>query len=199
MKYTDISDEEKRRQEIMESTDPSMDEMGTVKIAYYGVPDMRMTRREAMLKGYDTGIGATWKSDKEIEEERQREEAEKERKEAEKRKRIEEIETSIDPRMDEIGQVFHPRMGDQDSSYYITMTRREALLEGYTNWKSNAEIEEEREKQEEKKRREDAEREKQKAEKRTKIEEVKASTDPSMDEIVSARIMVPLRRWYTER
>ena len=131
-----------------------------------------------------------WKSNAEIEEERQREEAEKARKEADERKRREEIETSTDPSMDEIGQVFHPRMGEMDSSRYITMTRREALLKGYTNWKSNAEIEEERQ-------REEAEKAKREQEKRKRIEEIKTSTEPNMDEMGIATIMVPYRRRNT--
>lgn len=55
------------------------------------------------------------------------------------------------------------------------------------NWKSNTEIEEERKREEAEKAREDEKRAK-------KIEEIKASTDPSMDEMGVATIMVPLRR-----
>ena len=113
-----------------------------------------------------------WKSNAEIEEERQREKAEKARKEAEERKRREEIETSTDPSMDEIGQVYEPRMyygdmGGRDSRY-ITMTRSEALLKGHTNWKSNAEIEEERQ-------REKAEKARKEAEERKRREEIETS------------------------
>ena len=97
--------EEYRKKEIKESTDPSMDEMGTVHVrttAGWGPMDLRMTRREAMLNGYMQGNGPAlpWKSDKKAEEERiATEQAQKAAKETEE-KREQKIKESTEPSME---------------------------------------------------------------------------------------------------
>ncbi|MBP3707985.1 MAG: hypothetical protein J6J36_05200 [Clostridia bacterium] len=118
-----MDNEEKKK--IQESTDPSMDEMGTWYLPGYG-PGMirKATRREYLLSG-ETG---SWISDKEIESKE-----EKERKEAKAREeRKKEIKESTDPSMDEIVNYSwdgHPRTdfgGVQ--KYSIVVTKREKLL-----------------------------------------------------------------------
>ena len=179
------ADEEARRQEIIKSTDPSMDEMGTVFIRNmgYGSSTKRMTRREAMLNGHmeEQGPALPWKSDKEAENEKRQQEEERKRKADEETKRRQEIIKSTDPSMDEMGTVFIRNMGYGSSTK--RMTRREAMLNGHMEeqgpalpWKSDKEAENEKRQQEEERKR--------KADEETKRrQEIIKSTDPSMDEM----------------
>ena len=129
-------EEARRKKEIIESTDPSMDEMGTVYIRSmgYGSSTKRMTRREAMLNGYmkEQGPALPWKSDKEAENEKRQQEEERKRKAEEKAKRKQEIMESTDPSMDEMGTLEwngHPRIDFGGSQHYVVrITKRQKML-----------------------------------------------------------------------
>ena len=144
-------EEARRKKEIIESTDPSMDEMGTVYIRSmgYGSSTKRMTRREAMLNGYmkEQGPALPWKSDKEAENEKRQQEEERKRKAdeetkrrqeeqkrkaEEKAKRKQEIMESTDPSMDEMGTLEwngHPRIDFGGLQHYVVrITKRQKML-----------------------------------------------------------------------
>lgn len=129
-----ITNEEKKK--IIESTDQSMDEMGTVQIHGFGMGERseRMTRREAMLKGYDKDTGPTvaWVSDKSVEEKRIKEEENRRKEDEEKSKREEEIRTNTDPSMDEMVTIElngHTKTDFGVADHYkINVSKREKML-----------------------------------------------------------------------
>ena len=134
--------DEKRKKEIMESTDPSMDEMGYV--VFYnpeqstggGKTTKSMTKREALLNGYDESRGQSepWISYREDAEHKRNEEQRKEEERKAKEQRKKEIMESTDPSMDEMGTIIVSQMDNyymKTSKGLIHINKRDFLLGNY--------------------------------------------------------------------